>query len=373
MKFWEVKNTSNNEGELILYGEIRSSKPWWSDGQLITPEEFLNDIGPLKNKSKVVIRLNSRGGDVFAAQAIYTQLKTMKATKEIIIDGIAASAATIIAMAGDVVKIPKGSAFMIHNPSIEVWDSFEARDLEQLKNMLDSVKNCIIETYCTKTSLSKEELAEMMDNAVWLTGTQAVEKGFCDEILEVNNPVNKILNGRMLMVNNVVHDLSGFKNMPVFEPVAINNTLLEESNPGIPTEAKNKEKEVGIMNAEELRKQYPDLVNQIENEAREKGASGERERIQNIEKIAANISDELVQKAKFEEPMNAEKLAFMALQDDKNKASNFLNNLNEDVSNSGLNGVTTTGDSHLTNNEEKKEQKISALATCLNSDKRRVK
>ncbi|MHC1747443.1 MAG: head maturation protease, ClpP-related [Cellulosilyticaceae bacterium] len=373
MKFWEVNNISSSEGELLLYGEIRSDKPWWNEGQMITPEEFLNDIAPLENKSKVTIRLNSRGGDVFAAQAIYTQLKTMKATKEIIIDGIAASAATIIAMAGDSVKIPKGAAFMIHNPSITVWDSFMAKDLEQLKNMLDSVKNCIIETYCTKTTLSKEELSEMMDREEWLTGTQAVEKGFCDELLEVEDPVNKVLNSRMLMINNVVHDFSGFKNMPVFETVAKIPQPIENTPKTKPNEVENKKEEGKIMNLEELKEKYPNLVNQIRNEAKEEGEKGERERIKNIEKIATNISDELVAKAKFEEPMNAEKLAFMALQDDANKGKNFLKNLTQDTENSNVHDVTATGDNAPSNKEEESKDKVSRITKLLNSDKRRVR
>lgn len=355
MKFWEVKNISSNEGELLLYGEIRSSKPWWQEGKMITPDDFLNDIAPLKNKSKITIRLNSRGGDVFAAQAIYTQLKTMQGTKEIIIDGIAASAATIIAMAGDTVKIPKGAAFMIHNPSITVWDSFMAKDLEQLKNMLESVKSCIIETYCTKTTLSKEELSQMMDDEVWLTGAQAVEKGFCDALLETENPVNQILNGRMLMVNNVVHDLSGFKNMPTFESEPQNTPRNEGEQ----------------MDLEKLQKTYPDLINQLKQGAKEEGAKEERTRIQNIEKIASNISDELVVKAKFEEPMNAERLAFMALQEDKNRSNTFIQALTQDAKDSGADNIPVAGEP--LSKEQEKKQKVSALASLLNADKRRVK
>lgn len=376
LKFWEVKNLTNSEGELILYGEIRSSKPWWSEGQMITPQDFLNDIEPLRNKSKITIRLNSRGGDVFAAQAIYTQLKSMKATKEIIIDGIAASAATIIAMAGDIVRIPKGAAFMIHNPSITVWDSFEERDLEQLKNMLASVKACIIETYSSKTNIPKDELAQMMDDEAWLTGTQAVEKGFCDEVLEKENPVNKILNNRTLMINNVVHDLSGFKNMPKFDVTAIteppkitNEPIVEPGNEA--KQIEDNERKVVIMTIEELRAQYPDLINQIENNARTEAEANERARIQAIEEIANCIPGELVNKAKFEEPVDAKTLAFSALQNNKNLGTNFIANLGKDAANSGVNDVAAEGEEATPENNQ--ENKVNRLVNKLNNDKRRVK
>ena len=369
VKFWNVNNVTNDEGELILYGEIRSSKPWWSEGQMITPEEFLKDMKTLRNKNKVTVRINSRGGDVFAAQAIFTHLKTLKAKVEIIIEGIAASAATIITCAGDTVKISPGSAFMIHNPSITVWDSFEAKDLEQLKDMLDSVKNCIIETYCTKTTLSKAELAEMMDAETWLTGREAVEKGFCDELLEDTKVTNNILNNRMVLVNNVAHDLSGFKNMPVFEPINIKQEPQDNGTGNEPTNLTKENQGEGsnTMTLEEIKANYPDVVEQIKNEARKE----ERERIKAIENISASIGNELVNKAKYEEPMDAKELAFQALQLQQQNAAQFLNHIQEDTRNSGVEGVNAEGKE--TDPEDKTKEKVTALSNALNKDKRRVK
>lgn len=369
MKFWNVNNVTTDEGELILYGEIRSSKPWWSEGQLITHEEFLKDMKTLRNKNKVTVRINSRGGDVFAAQAIYTHLKTLKAKVEIIIEGIAASAATIITCAGDTVKTSPGSAFMIHNPSITVWDSFESKDLAQLKDMLDSVKNCIIETYCTKTTLSKVELAEMMDNETWLTGREAVEKGFCDELLEDTKVTNNILNNRMLLVNNVAHDLSGFKNMPVFEPINIKKDPEEGATGTEPENLPKENEEEGSKNMtlEEIQAKHPQLVEQIRNGAKQE----ERERIQGIENISATISKELVNKAKFEEPMDAKDLAFEALKNQQNQGAKFLQNLKDDADVSGAEQVKAEGDEE--DPQDAAKEKVSALAKALNKDKRRVK
>lgn len=357
MKFWEVVNKGQDEGELLLYGDIMDSKPWWSEGQVITPEDFLNDMAPLKNKSKIVIRINSRGGDVFVAQAIRDYLKQLSCQIEVRIEGLCASAATTIATGADKRIIGAGGQFMIHNPAITVWDTFESSDLEKLKNMLDSIKEGIIENYVEITGLPKEEISQLMDSEKWMTGREAVELGFCDELLEDSSITNSILNKRIVVVNNVAHDLSGFKNMPVFEAVKINNQKKNENQ--------NQEgREVVMKSVDELNAAYPDLVNQIKNAAYEEGVNNERQRIKGIEEISNTISKELVVKAKFEEPMDAKELAFNAVKSDQYRASNFAEEMQADAEDAGTEKVTAEPD-------PSPENKVSGLVTCLNNDKRR--
>ena len=103
-KFWDfIAAAADKPAELILYGEI-SSYSWWGDE--ITPQQFSEDLRAIGDVTEIVVRINSGGGDVFAANAIYTRLKDHKATITVKIDGWAASAATIIAMAGDTIQIP---------------------------------------------------------------------------------------------------------------------------------------------------------------------------------------------------------------------------------------------------------------------------
>lgn len=362
MKFWQIKNSSQEESELILYGDIMSYKPWWEDGNIITPDDFLDDMKTLTNKSKVTIRLNSCGGDVFAAQAIYAQLKTLAAFKEVIIDGIAASAATIIAMAGDRIKISSGGLYMIHNPSITIWDSFESKDLEKFKSMLDTVKESIIEVYLTRTQLPREEISNLMDEETWMTGKQAVEKGFVDEVM-FENKINNVFSGRFLIANNIMHDLSRFKNKPEIEPIDIVE----------PINKVNQKKGVQAMTLEELKNEYPELIKELTNTARNEGAKEERKRIKSIEQISNNISKELIEEAKYIEPIDAKELAFKALQNDSTNAKTFLNNLENDAIDSGAGDVTGTPGDLSEADEDVKQENIKALAQILNKDKRRVK
>lgn len=364
MKFWQVKNSINNssEAELLLYGEIRGSKPWWEDGNIITPDDFIEDMKILKNKSKITVRLNSPGGDVFAAQAIYTQLKSLNAHKTIIIDGLAASAATIIAMAGDLIQIPSNALFMIHNPSITVWDSFESSDLEKLKSMLDVVKDSIIEAYLNRTSKTKDELSKLMDETTWLTGKQAVELGFADEVLFEDKTIKNIFDGKFLVSNSITHDLSRFENVPQVEPVSINS----ESEPT--NKVEQGKGSVKFMNLEEFKTNHPDLFNQITNIAKEEGAKHERERIQNIEKISNSISEDLVKDAKYTNCIDAKELAFKALENSAKKGEEFLNNLKKDNKDSGVENV---GVEPEVDGEEKEKSKIGNLVNAINLDKRR--
>lgn len=299
MKFWEMKNLNDSEAELIFYGEIQDSKPWWRDGNYITSESFMKDIKGLKNKTNVTIHLNSGGGDVFTAIAIYTQLKTLSAKKTIIIDGIAASAATIIAMAGDVIKMPANAMMMIHNPSVIVYDMFSAEQLGQLKNSLEVCKQSIIEAYKSRTELSDLELSKMMDDETWMTGREAVANGFADEIMFEENPINLKMsnNGRIAFVNNMQFDFSKYKNAPVLKDVLeIENNVENGGNK--------------IMDIEELKVKYPDLYNSIINQGVLEGEEQERKRLQDIDSIANTISPEILNKARYETPISAKDLAF---------------------------------------------------------------
>ena len=130
MKFWNFKAQDGN-GELMLYGEI-SSATWYGDE--ITPKQFKDDLDSLGDIENLNIYINSGGGDVFAGQAIYTMLKRHKAFKTVYIDGLAASIASVIAMAGDKIIMPKNAIMMIHN----AW-TVVAGNKDELRKMADDM------------------------------------------------------------------------------------------------------------------------------------------------------------------------------------------------------------------------------------------
>ena len=208
-KFWKIKNqtTENPVAEILLYGEI-SSETWFGDE--VTPKMFAADLTGL-NDSDVKVRINSPGGDVFAAHAIYNLLKSYKGKVTCYVDGLAASAATVVAMAGDMVVMPKNALFMIHNPATFCSGMVGVEDLEKMKNALDAVKTSIIAAYLDKCKdLDEKKLSKLMDAETWMTADEAKELGFCDVI--EGDDLDIALDGNYLMVNSLKCDVSKFKN-----------------------------------------------------------------------------------------------------------------------------------------------------------------
>ena len=185
-KFWKWKNVAANEEtpasrELFLYG-VMAEESWFDDD--ITPAEFRAEL--MSGTGPVIIWLDSPGGDVFAAAQLYNMLREYsnsgKGEVEVRIDAIAASAATVVAMAGDKTVISPVAMMMIHNPSMIAWGDRE--EMKRAMATLDEVKEAIINAYRQKTSLPRDKIARMMDCETWMNATKAVELGFADEILD---------------------------------------------------------------------------------------------------------------------------------------------------------------------------------------------
>lgn len=205
-KFWQVKNEVNGNSEILLYGPIAGESSWWGDE--VTPRSFAEDLESLGGRD-VTVRINSGGGDVFAAHAIHNQLVAYKGRMTVVIDGLAASAATIIAVAGDRIIMPANALFMIHNPAIGLSDYYGADELLKAAEALNTIKGSIVAAYRKRCKASAEELAAMMDAETWMGAAECLEKGFVDEI---QGSVSPVLNGTSLVVNSVDFDLKKFKN-----------------------------------------------------------------------------------------------------------------------------------------------------------------
>lgn len=205
-KFWQVKNEVNGNSEILLYGPIAGERSWWGDE--VTPRSFAEDLESLGGKD-VTVRINSGGGDVFAAHAIHNQLVAYKGRVTVVIDGLAASAATIIAVAGDRIIMPANALFMIHNPAIGLSDYYGADELLKAAEALNTIKGSIVAAYRKRCKASAEELAAMMDAETWMGAAECLEKGFVDEI---QGSVSPVLNGSSLVVNSVNFDMKNFKN-----------------------------------------------------------------------------------------------------------------------------------------------------------------
>jgi ATP-dependent Clp protease protease subunit len=177
-QFWNWVRDSDDSEERTLYlsGPI-AEETWWGDE--VTPQLFKDEL--LAGSGPVTVWINSPGGDVFCAAQIYNMLMEYPGAVTVKIDGVAASAASVIAMAGGEVHMSPVSMVMIHNPStIAIGDSEE---MLKAKSLLDEVKESIINAYELKTNMPRAKLARLMDNETWMNANKAVELGFADKIL----------------------------------------------------------------------------------------------------------------------------------------------------------------------------------------------
>ena len=208
-KFW---NWVRNEGEkrtLLLDGEI-SDETWWGDE--VTPQMFRSELNAAEGD--IDLWINSPGGDCYAAAQIYNMLMEYKGNVNVKIDGIAASAASVVAMAGSTVEISPLGLLMLHNPmTVSIGDTHE---MERTITFLSEIKESIINAYELKTGLSRAKISRLMDAETWMNAKKAVELGFADSVLyaDVQRPVTDTADGL------------------IFSRAAVTNSLLSKFGQG---------------------------------------------------------------------------------------------------------------------------------------------
>ena len=180
-KFWnwirnEDESVPDMERTLFLNGMI-SDETWYGDE--VTPQLFKDELNA--GNGNITVWINSPGGDVFAAAQIYNMLRDYKGSVTVKIDGIAASAASVIAMAGDKVCVSPVAMMMIHNPATVAFG--DHAEMQKAIDMLAEVKESIINAYVIKTGLSRSKLSHLMDAETWMDANKAVELGFADDIV----------------------------------------------------------------------------------------------------------------------------------------------------------------------------------------------
>lgn len=212
-KFWNwVKNNAEEERTLILNGEI-SDETWYGDE--VTPKLFEKELNA--GTGNITVWINSPGGCVFAAAQIYNMLMEYKGDVTVKIDALAASAASVIAMAGTKVLMSPVGLMMIHNPmTIAIGDS---REMQKAGEMLDEVKESILNAYEIKTGLNRTRISHLMDGESWFNAKKAVELGFADGILGDTEKAEDSAGG--IRTEGMM-----------FSRTAVNNSLLSKLIPG---------------------------------------------------------------------------------------------------------------------------------------------
>lgn len=210
-KFWNFQKIRNEELEmdeniLFLNGTI-AEESWFDD--VITPGLFLSELKA--HTGDITVWINSPGGDVVAAAQIYNMLMEHKGNVTVKIDGIAASAASVIAMAGTKVLMSPVSMMMIHNPMTLAFG--DKSQMKKAISMLDEVKESILNAYEIKTGMDRNKLAKLMDDETWMNANTAMSNKFCDGILsrkeeKVEMPEVTSMFSKQKVVNSLMEKLA---------------------------------------------------------------------------------------------------------------------------------------------------------------------
>ncbi|MEG7877487.1 Clp protease ClpP [Bacillus cereus group sp. Sample62] len=190
-KYWEFKNQTDDTADLYLYVEIAS----WGGGYYAhSAKSFKQELDNMGDINTLNVYINSPGGDVFEGVAIYNMLKRHKAHVNVHVDGLAASIASVIAMAADTIHMPSNAMMMIHNAWL--YTAGNSNDLREAADMLDKVNTSIRQSYMQKAGdgISEEDLTKLMDDETWLTAQECLDYGLCDVVesaTEIAASVNK--------------------------------------------------------------------------------------------------------------------------------------------------------------------------------------
>ncbi|MGL5933986.1 MAG: head maturation protease, ClpP-related [Cetobacterium sp.] len=296
--------TDSNVTELRIEGEVGTE--WWND---TSERMFVNKLDSIESGT-IKLTINSPGGEVFAGLSIFNNLKKHKAKIEVDVLGLAGSVSSVIAMAGDVVRMPRTAAIMIHNPFVP-YTSGESKDLRKRADALDKMKEMALAAYLTKAKISKEEISELMDRTVYLTADEALEYGFIDEIIESDEGIT--IDGEMLNCAGTTYKMSAFNGFPKEK---------------FPNKIKTNQTGGEVMTKQELMQQQPELFKEII----AVGIMQERERLQAIDKLPAiQGAEAVVMKAKYEDMSSAQELAVKLLEENARIGTIHMNGIQNDL------------------------------------------
>ena len=373
---YTLASSNGIDAELTMYGEIYESQPtdWWGDpieGSFILQDEFLRDLDAVKNCKSLSIRINSAGGDAAVAVLIHNRLRELAAngTKlSCTVDGIAMSGGSLIMCACDTVRVYPSSIVMIHKGWSFLFGGYNADEMRDIAGQLDAVDRAQVGIYVRKTGLSETQLLHMMGDTTYMTGRDAIDKGFADELLDGDVKIAASADGRTIFAEGREMHLAGGMFAPDFVPTMqpdkqndisgrTPDDISPEGNPAGPdpsepgdpgSTAEQTAERREIMTLEELRVQNPELANQIDaertaavQEAENRARTAERQRLHEIDEIASTIGDPaMLEEARYgETACDAHELAYRAARASAAKGGTFLTLMQADAKASGTGNV----------------------------------
>lgn len=361
-------NENADTAEIKMYGNVVKKRPidWWTgkpaEGDFIIGSEVVKKLEELDSCKKLNIRFNSLGGDVHEAILIHNRLREMaKNGTEITcsVDGVAMSAGSMIMCAADRVTVTSSSLIMIHKSSTLLYGWYNEDQLLAVIAESKPYDKAIAAAYRRKTGKTEKELLDMMSAETYMTGEEAVEKGFADELLESDGALNiaACADRTALKINGEYFSLMGLK-CPDNIPLAIEPEHTESEGVAIDNKSKNnKEVKVVAKDLKELREENPELARAVEDEiknaclqkektaaeeAAKEAVEAERKRLAEIDEIAPLFSAELVNEAKFgDNACTAAELAYRAAKADTKKGADYFERMKKDTAESNVDKVNS--------------------------------
>lgn len=336
----------------------------------------------------IEIHINSGGGSVFAGAEIYSALISYTGNVTIKIVGLAGSAASMAATAGYCEISPAGM-IMIHNCSGSAEGDY--RDMYGAGNQLQQVNRTIANTYIAKTGMSQEELLGLMDDETWMTPQEALEYGFVDAIMENTNGLDNstIVEPRQMVISNscfeipenVIKSFQGLVAAGRLDDIGgmkMGNKVKETNTGGITGKTgaiQNSGVPIpeGENTLEDFLFVHPEEKNSLEaivNEAVQKAIGAERDRLKELDSIAACVPKEMLNKAKYEDCTDAKTLSFEVMKEGKIKAADYMKNAVEDSIASGIDKI---GANTPETPEEEEAGSASRIADSANKGRRKIK
>lgn len=307
-RWYKIQNKTNKTADVLIYEQI--GKSFWDDSG-VGAKDFVTDLRKL-DVDRINLSINSPGGSVFEGNTIYNALKAHKAKVHVRIDGIAASIASVIAMAGDVVEMPENAMMMIHDP----WGYAmgDASSMRKQAEALDKIKVGLVAAYRGKTGMDESEIADLMSDETWMTAEEAVSMGFADKMLA---PVEAQANFNML---------ADFRKVPA----QLKAGFKTGKDEGESMEQENTPKSPDIS-LETIKDQYPAIVEALLQQGRAEGADAERNRIKAVHEQSYPGHEALVNAAMFDGRSDAGAVAIAVLAAQKSQLANMAGQLAADA------------------------------------------
>ena len=391
-------------GRIDLWGEVMAQRPvdWWTgeplDVECITPQDFKEALQSVKNCNRLELHLNSIGGDASVGLAIHNLLKEENKHITCVVDGLAASAAFTIMCAADEVQVYPGSIMMCHDVMSFMYGYYNNDELKKVENGNEAFNNSVANIYAVKSGLSVTQIRNMMKKEKWMVGQEAIDLGFANTLISADTkdaPTFEFSNKGALVVNgfkhrtnglsvpqeiiNSIDSLGGSKNMAKnkveefmkYMSAFFTQNKAEDEQEQVNLDASEDEKEKEQKKQQQAeddkaQQEQEEKENALKVEVTNAAIAQERQRLQEIEKIANSIDADLVQEAKFgETACDAKELAYRSMQRESEKTNKALNNMINDAKVSGVNNVLSEETKPLTTPAEQAQITINEVQAVM--------